>query len=92
MTNSNTTTTYTGGMLPNVGCECGEWSGEACNWTGPWKATMLMDFMPDHLRGSHRAAGNAGRWSMNGSVRVRVSRECASHMMRIDGDWVSEVA
>jgi len=72
-------------------CECGAWSGEACTWAGPRSDTVLIDYMPDHLRASHEAAGNRGRYPCNGSSRLRVSLACAAWMVGADGDWVDEV-
>jgi hypothetical protein len=35
--------------------------------------TVLLQTMPDHLRASHRAAGNWGFYPHNGAVRVRMA-------------------
>lgn len=72
-------------------CECGEWSGERCEGTlGEDAATV--EYMPDHLRASHTAAGNRGSHPANGSVRIRVTPECAAIMVDTDGEWCSVVA
>lgn len=55
-------------------CECGKVTGEACTWVGPVRDTVVLDYMPEHLRASHHAAGNAGRWPHNGAIRIRVER------------------
>lgn len=70
-----------------VPCACGEWSGERCQWQGPCAETVVIEFMPAHLRESHRAAGNSGTWPHNGAVRIRVHRDCAASMVETDGEW-----
>ncbi len=74
-----------------VECECGEWSGEACAWSGPKGETVLVEFMPEQHRASHRAAGNRGSYPHNGSIRIRVERSCADRMVETDGEWVARV-
>jgi hypothetical protein len=75
-----------------VRCECGEWSGDACEWSGPREETVLVEFMPDEHRASHVTAGNRGRYPYNGALRIRVERECAARMIKYDGDWAEIVA
>lgn len=75
----------------DVQCECGEWGGEACQWTGPVSETVRVEWMPEYLRSSHEAARNAGTWPHNGSVRSRVHHECAEMMRECDPEWVEEV-
>lgn len=38
---------------------------------------VLVERMPEHLRASHRAAGNWGQYPHNGAERVLVHRDCA---------------
>jgi len=71
----------------DVVCECGDWCGEACAWTGPQADTVLVEYMPEQHRASHEAAGNRGSYPSNGAQRIRVSRECAANMIRHDGEW-----
>lgn len=54
-------------------CESGIGIGEQCDQI----ATTTVEWMPHHLRASHAAAGNSGRWPMNGSLRLRVCAGCA---------------
>lgn len=68
-------------MTAPVACACGEWSGEACAWSGPRADTVVVEWMPAYLRASHRAAGNAGQYPANGARRSRVERECADRMV-----------
>lgn len=70
-----------------VSCECGQWSGERCEWSGPASATVVVEFMPDDLRASHQSAGNRGTFPHNGACRVRVERSCAQRMVDSDGAW-----
>ena len=72
-----------------VRCECGEWSGERCNANAMRDDMVTVEYMPDHLRSSHQAAGNTGTHPVNGSVRILVTQECADAMIEHDGDWVS---
>jgi len=62
-------------------CECGTWTGERCEWTGPIAETVVVEYMPPYLRASHAAAGNAGCHPMNGSWRVRVEISCADRLL-----------
>ena len=73
--------------MATVHCECGEWSGEACAWSGPRSKTVVVEFMPAHLRGSHTAARNRGVYPANGASRIRVERSCADSMVESDGEW-----
>lgn len=72
---------------PAVACECGEWSGEPCEWSGPKSETVRVEWMPDQHRASHEAAGGCGLYPHNGSIRSRVHRDCAERMIEIDGEW-----
>lgn len=58
-------------------CACGEATGEACNWSGPRADTVVIEWMPEHLRASHEAAGNRGVYPHNGALRLRVHPDCA---------------
>ena len=80
-----------------VHCECGELTGECCQWDGPISETVILEYMPEHLRSSHIAAGgsggNAGTYPYNGSRRIRVEKSCAhicSHVW-IDGEQTDEL-
>lgn len=78
-----------------VRCACGEWSGVRCQWSGPREETVVVEYMPDHLRSSHEAAGNRGNrgaYPHNGARRIRVDRSCAEAMVRDDGDWCEVIA
>lgn len=75
-----------------VHCACGEWSGHRCSWTGSRSETVVVEFMPEHLRSSHEAARNRGFYPANGSRRIRVERSCADTMVRDDGDWCEVLA
>jgi hypothetical protein len=63
-----------------IACECGQALGEACEWVGPQHETVIVEYMPDFLRGSHSAAGNSGFWPHNGALRLRVERSCAERL------------
>lgn len=71
----------------NTKCECGEWSGEACEWSGPKSETVVVEFMPESLRSSHEAAGISGTSPANGALRIRVCQDCADLMVESDGHW-----
>lgn len=71
-----------------VHCECGEWSGERCEWEGPRNSTVVVEWMPVHLRASHMAAGgNSGIYPQNGAQRLRVHHECADRILKDDSEW-----
>ena len=75
----------------SVKCQCGQWSGEPCQWFGPESETVMVEFMPEHLRASHESAGNSGSYPHNGAVRVRVASSCAALMAKTDGQWCAVV-
>ena len=54
-------------------CDSGTATGERCENV----ATTHVDYMPEHLRESHRAAGNSGSYPANGSERLHVCADCA---------------
>lgn len=78
-------------------CQCGTIYGERCEWTGPAAYMVVVEWMPDSLRGSHTAAGNSGDWPMNGAERLAIQWECAGRIVKNEGSppdgccWVSEV-
>lgn len=57
-------------------CESGEATGVPCEWTGPQEDLSVIEWMPEHLRESHEAAGNSGVYPLNGAVRLRVCADC----------------
>ena len=73
-------------------CGCGEWMGEACEWTGPISDMVVVEYMPECVRASHIAARNSGAWPHNGSVRVAVERECAARVVESDDPWAHVVS
>lgn len=73
--------------MATVQCECGEAFGEMCAWSGPESKTVIVEWMPEYLRGSHTAAGNRGVYPHNGSVRFRAEKSCAESLMKHDGEW-----
>jgi hypothetical protein len=36
-----------------IECECGTWSGERCQWSGPKSETVVVEWMPEQHRASH---------------------------------------
>ena len=72
-------------------CQCGEWSGERCAWSGPETETVTVEWMPEQYRGSHTAARNAGVYPANGARHLQVHRKCAASMIEHDGAWCSIV-
>ena len=71
-----------------VYCECGAAMGQPCEWSGKVADTVVVEWMPEWLRTSHEAAGNSGTWPHNGAERLRVSADCAEHLI---GEWCHEV-
>ena len=43
--------------------------------------------MPEYLRASHLAAGNSGRYPMNGAERTRCARGIAEELVAGDPEW-----
>lgn len=75
-----------------VRCACGAVTGVACEWAGPRAETVILEWMPEHLRASHEAAGNRGAYPHNGAERLRVERSCAEAIVEADGEWAEIVA
>jgi hypothetical protein len=67
-------------------CECGHWMGDACQGV-LGDDSVIIEWMPECWRESHRAAGNAGEWPNNGAERLRVTAQCAQLMLQTDGEW-----
>lgn len=70
-------------------CDCGEVYGEQCEWSGLRSETVVVEVMPEQHHASHAAAGGAGTHPHDGSIRIRVSSECADRLLETDGDWAS---
>lgn len=72
------------------GCESGEATGELCQSVlGP--DVVVIEWMPEYLRESHRAAGNSGSYPGNGAIRFRACPECAASLTQHDGEWTRVV-
>jgi hypothetical protein len=67
-------------------CECGTITGVRCE-APEGGARVLVEWMPEALRESHRAGGNAGCWPHNGAERLRVHPACAEWILR--DSWAS---
>lgn len=68
-------------------CQCGAWTGERCQWTGPLSELVIVEYMPECWRESHRAAGNVGRYPHNGALRVAAEASCARLQVADDPEW-----
>ena len=73
--------------MATIECGCGRITGERCAWSGDKAETVLLEWMPDHIRASHVAAGNRGVYPANGAERLRVERSCAELIHRSDPEW-----
>lgn len=73
----------------NVKCNCGEWSGVACSWSGYKKETVIVEYMPEQYKQSHISANNSGIYPLNGASRIQVEQSCANIMILHDSDWIS---
>lgn len=78
-------------MSKQIECGCGEWTGEKCAWSGPKSETVVVEYMPEFIRASHKAAGNSGSYPHNGAVRVRVEKSCADLITESEPEWASVV-
>lgn len=74
-------------MSKTFRCDCGDWSGEPCQWTGEAEDMVIVEWMPNEHRASHTAAGNSGSFPDNGASRAAVERSCADLMVETDGEW-----
>lgn len=71
-----------------VRCQCGEADHDgACEWTGPRRETVIVEWMPREYRSSHDAAGADGCPPCNGAVRLRCERSCAERLVEDSPDW-----
>lgn len=52
---------------------------------------VVIETMPDHLRGSHRAAGSWGQYPHNGAKRRIVDQDLANDLVAADGDEYDHV-
>lgn len=77
----------------HVHCECGEFDGGSCEWWGPPRETVVVEYMPPEHRASHEAAGNAGVYPHNGAVRIRCERSCADRLAHVwvDGEETADL-
>jgi hypothetical protein len=81
-----------------IHCQCGEIIGIRCWGSCQASDMVVVEFMPRHLRASHKTAGNSGQWPHNGSVRLAISRNCYDAIMAPgddeeddDSEWISIV-
>lgn len=72
-------------------CECGKATGVRCAWEGPADETVVVEWMPEHLRASHTAARNSGTYPHNGALRLTMHRDCARELVASDPEWTHEV-
>lgn len=73
--------------MKTVRCQCGQADGgEACAWEGDVADTVLVEYMPECHRSSHAAAGNSGEYPANGSMRLRLERNCAETLVTDAGE------
>lgn len=52
---------------------------------------VTVETMPDHLRSSHRAAGNWGVYPLNGAHREEMSRAEAEEIVEADEDGYDHI-
>lgn len=50
---------------------------------------VLVEYMPVHLRATHKAAGNAGFFPYNGSERFLMEENDAKLLVESEPDWAS---
>lgn len=79
-------------MVTNkIPCQCFKITGVVCGWEGPREETVVVEFMPKHLRDQHQTAGNSGVYPCNGAERYRVEESCAKEIVDNEGGWASIV-
>lgn len=72
--------------MRTIHCKCGRIIGERCLWTGPESETVLVEFIPDHMRGEvalHPEQDWSNAWSV-----ARLERSCAESLCEQDPDFV----
>ena len=57
-------------------CQSGHVTGVRCESETPNTNLIQLDYMPEHLRDSHRMAGNWGTYPQNGAIRIHVCSDC----------------
>lgn len=72
-----------------VKCECGDWSGEPCPWSGPRDETVLVRYVPGQYRGTAHALGGGIGHGL--AQTLRVHENCAEWMRDHDPEWVEIV-
>ena len=65
-------------------CESGMSTGEWCEGA----ACTRVEWMPEHLRASHDAAGNRGMYPFNGAHHFDICAACAEELT---DDWCTVV-
>jgi len=81
------------GLEPIVNAHAGTVSDLKDGWA-LWSApgpelpadAVIVETMPEHLRESHRDAGNWGQYPLNGAVRQIMTRSDAQELVDADGD------
>ena len=58
----------------------GDITGTPCEWTGTPSDLVTVEYMPEDLRASHRAAHNYGTYPHNGALRLHVTPACAERL------------
>ena len=53
--------------------------------------TVIVETMPEHLRSSHRAAGNWGVYPLNGAIRERLDLGEAEEIVETDEDGYAHI-
>jgi hypothetical protein len=53
--------------------------------------TVIVETMPEHLRSSHRAAGNWGSYPVNGATRERLDLDEAEEIVEADEDGYDHI-
>lgn len=71
-------------------CESGEATGEPCCWDGEPDELVTVEWMPEYLRESHRAAGGWGSYPHNGAQRLRCCPACAEMLQADEGEEEGE--
>lgn len=52
---------------------------------------VVLEYMPDYIRGSHRAAGNWGSYPHNGAKRCVVDHVTAEELVNDDSDGYNSI-
>lgn len=74
----------------HVPCQCGDITGEQCQWSGPISETVVVEYVPRDLRGTAEAAGSWAGLSAQARVESGTCLDVVTHIYDDEGDMTDE--